>query len=141
MSGFEQDGSTTEGLSWAVNWINERKEQRIQELREIEKERAEERAKHVIGDDKVIWLGKPLEVGEAVLASGVFKTKRCIPDRTGEYHAYREVVQPIAEYGTAITNISYDYERINCPRFRKCEECPNLIGSPALGDVNLDLEN
>lgn len=141
MSDFEQRDSSTESLSWAADWVNERREQHVKELREIEKERAQERAKHTIGDDKVIWLDEPLAVGETILDSGVFKTKRCIPDRTGEYHAYREVAQPIAEYGTAITNISYDYERISCPRFRKCEECPNLIGSPALGDIDLDLED
>ncbi len=124
----------------SVEWLNERERQRIQELRRIEEQRSAERSQHVIGDDRIIWLQESLEVADDVLASGVFKTKRCMPDRDGEYHAYREVVQPIAEYGMSISTISFDYERINCPRFRRCEECPFLIGSHALRGVSLETD-
>ncbi len=124
----------------SVEWLNEREKQWIQELRRIDEQRSADRSQHVIGDDRVVWLKEPLEVADDVLASGIFKTKRCIPDRDGEYHAYSEVVQPIAEHGMAISDISFDYTRINCPRFRRCEECPNLIGSPALRNVCVETD-
>jgi hypothetical protein len=82
------------------------------------------------------WVHKPIASEEGAVKSGLFRNTTCVPDSEGVYHPFKEEFEVVARDNAydmdRLGPIDYDYIPVECPRFNKCGECPQILGSVAI---------
>ncbi|MDQ5885965.1 MAG: hypothetical protein QG628_362 [Patescibacteria group bacterium] len=82
------------------------------------------------------WVHKPISSEEGAIKSGLARNITCVPDSVGVYHPFKEDFEVVAREDAydmdRLGPIDFDYIPVDCPRFNKCSECPQIIGSVAI---------
>lgn len=83
--------------------------------------------------DGLTWTQEPISSEEGAIKSGLLRNITCVPDANGVYHPFKEEFELVGRgYGSDKGPIDYDYIPVDCPRFKRCSECPQILGSVAI---------
>ena len=76
------------------------------------------------------------------LRAGILGGKVCFMADDGQFTAHKEIIDeswtPCADYDDegkirkGYWNIDVSYQEVDCPRFNKCSNCPQILGAVSL---------